>query len=206
MSKSFAVLFLFLLPLFAGQVRVTPGSTGPTDTDILQYDDGTYNWLVWGGMYRGMWFNTQDFDPGSYVFYLEQMEYWFYEHPSYPWDTDQFYSEIWNGDDMGPLVQLAQGIVTALHVSPVYHTFDPALVCEQNFWGLDNSEMSAGGWPSILASGTYMGPPEHSYSSDDFIVWEPFPSDPYYGDWFIRAHGEFQSLNSTTWGAVKALF
>jgi hypothetical protein len=42
----------------------------------------------------------------------------------------------------------------------------------------------------------------HSFFSDDFIVWEPWGE---MGEYYIKATGTF-SLNSTTWGAVKALF
>lgn len=201
MKQALAVLAILTMVAFAGQIRVDlPGGPGGTD-DELTYFNGTPHWLTWGGMYRGTWFNTDDFMPGSTSFNLEQMEYWFFESTNTdPWDTDDFYSEIWNGDDMGPLVLLAQSVVTALHYAPCYHNFSPALVVEQNFWGLINSEMSAGGWPSIL--GDYSMAGTHSWFSDDFIVWEPWGD---MGEYYIVANGTF-ALNSTTWGAVKALF
>ncbi len=203
MKLAIAVLAILAMVAFAGQARVeVPGVAGSTD-DVLSYDNGTFHWLTWGGMYRGTWFNTDDFLPGSTGFSLEQVEYWFYEHSSYPWDTADFYAEVWNGDDMGPLVLLAQESVTALHVAPCYFTFDPALAVEGNFWGLINTEMSAGGWPSVLGDFSTPGDAGHSFFSDDFIVWEPWGE---MGEYFIRAHGEFNALNSTTWGAVKALF
>ena len=202
MKQALAVLAILTVVAFAGQIRVDlPGSSGGTDDD-LTYFNGTPHWLTWGGMYRGTWFNTQDFMPGSESFNLEELEYWFYEHASYPWDTNQFYSEAWNGDDMGPLVLLAQAIVTAPHYAPCYHTFNPALVVEQNFWALINTEMSAGGWPSVLGDFSMPGDAGHSFFSDDFIVWEPWGE---MGEYYIIADGYF-SLNSTTWGAVKALF
>ncbi len=201
MKQALAVLAILTMAAFASQIRVDlPGGSGSYDVDVLQYDDGSPHWLTWGGTYRGTWFNTDDFLPGSQGFLLQQMEYWFFEHSSYPWDTSEFYSEIWNGDDMGPLVLLAQGVVNAPHYAPCYHNLDPALAVEQNFWGLINTTMSAGGWPSVLGDNT-VG--EHSFFSDDMIVWEPWGE---LGDYFIRAKGEFNSLNSTTWGAVKALF
>jgi len=95
MRKPFAALFLFLLPLmaFAGQVRVEsdiPGSPGgPTDTEVLQYDDGTPQWLTWGSTYRGVWFNPDDFLPDNNGFSLTMMEWWFYQSPGTPWDTDR---------------------------------------------------------------------------------------------------------------------
>ncbi len=141
--------------------------------------------------------------PAAPAFNLEQVEYWFYEHSSYPWDTADFYAEVWNGDEMGPLVLLAQESVTALHVCTLLLHLRPRLPEEQNFWCLINTEMSAGGWPSVLGDFSQPGDAGHSFFSDDFIVWEPWGE---MGEYFIRAHGYFLALNSTTWGAVKALF
>ena len=205
MGKLAMILLLLAFAAFAGQIRVeVPGEAGSTD-DVLSYDNGTFHWLTWGGMYRGTWFNTQDFLPGSTGFLISQIEYWFYEHSSYPWDTADFYAEVWNGDEMGPVVLLAQESVTALHVSPCYFNFDPPLLTEQNFWCLINTEMSAGGWPSVLGDFSQPGDAGHSFFSDDFIVWEPWGE---MGEYFIRVHGEFvtQALDPATWGAVKALF
>ena len=158
------LLLLLSLPLIAGNVRVDlPGGSGDTFGD-LSYFNGTPHWLTWAGMYRGTWFNTDDFMPGSNGALIEEMEYWFFESTNTdPWDTDDFYSEIWNGDDMGPLVLLAQGIVTALHYAPVYHTFLPGIEVEQNFWALINTEMSAGGWPSVLGDYSMPGDAGHSF-------------------------------------------
>ncbi len=207
MRKPFAALFLFLLPLmaFAGQVRVEsdiPGTPGcPTDTEVLQYDDGTPQWLTWGGTYRGVWFNPDDFLPDNNGFYLTMMEWWFYQSPNTdPWDTNQFYAEIWNGDVNGPLTLLDQQLLTAIHAAPVYTYYDPPLWIEDFFWAVVNTEMSAGGWPSVFADGT---PGGHSFYSDDFMVWEYWDL----GDYFIRAHGVYAlSFESTTWGELKALF
>jgi len=182
--------------VFGGQVRAdVPGGY---DAEVLQYDDGTAGWITWGGTYRGVWFNTQDFNPSSIGFALEQMEYWFYNSG---WTTDQFYSEIWNGDDTGPVPpRLVQKIVVAIHYAPCYHIFNPPLDVEQNFWGVVNTKRSTGGWPSILGDNT---PEEHSFFSDDMITWEPWEL----GDYFIRAHGEFaSSFDAGSWGSIKALF
>ncbi len=204
MKQAVAVLAILAMAAFAGQVRVdVPGvGGGGYDAEVLQYDDGSPHWLTWGGTYRGTWFNTQDFDPSSGGFALEQMEYWFYEHNERPWDTDEFYSEIWNGDDMGPVSPcLAQAVVVAPHYAPCYHTFATPLDVEQNFWGLINTTMSAGGWPSVLGDNT---PGENSFFSDDMIVWEPWGE---LGDYLIRAHGEFTySLEAGSWASIKALF
>ncbi len=167
---------------------------------ILQYDDGTPGSVAWNGSYRGTWFDVEDFWPYGDDFELTQVEYWFYQSPnSDPWDTAQFYSEIWNGGQQGPQGLLAFGVLIALHYSPVYHTFSTALDVQQNFWAITNTTLSAGGWPSNLADGAPFSPP-HSYvnTGSGFV--------PYDGDFFIRAHGGVQALNGTTWGALKALF
>lgn len=198
MRKSFAALLLLSLPLLAGNVRVDlPGGSGD-----LTYFNGSPHWVSWDGVYRGTWFNTDDFMPGSQGFNLGQVEYWFYEHLSYPWDTDEFYSEVWNGDQTGPQILLAQETVTASHYSPCHHEAD--VVTEQNFWCLVNTEMSAGGWPSILGDYSMPGDAGHSFYSDDFILWEPWGE---MGEYYISAgYSWWPSTDATTWGAVKALF
>ena len=229
MKYAILVLAVLAMNAFAGYALLdNSGGSGPGefDQDAIQYwyhEEGDSRWIVWAGVYRGTWFDTQDFDPASTGFLIDQIEVWFHNagishSPDYMWDTDDFYSEVWNGDDWGPTVLLAQGIVTAIHQAPCYHNFDPPLETEQNFWTIINTEMSAGQWPSIYSDqtgyGGPMGPAEcHSFFSDDMIVWEPW-SEPYmgasdYGDWLQTVRGEFQwwwSLNTTTWGSVKAMF
>jgi len=204
MKSLFSALLPICLPLLAGNIVVDlPGGSGGNFGE-LTYFNGTPHWLTWGGMYRGTWFNTEDFMPGSFGINLEQMEYWFYESTNTdPWDTDDVYSEVWNGDQTGPLVLLEQGIVTAPHYAPCFHTFDPELPVEQNFWALINTEMSAGGWPSVLGDWSMPGDAGHSFFSDDFIVWEPWGE---MGEYYIIAHEGSWSLDAVTWGALKALF
>lgn len=185
------------IPLVA---LLTAFTASGTPFDILQYDDGTPGSTAWAGSYRGTWFDTEDFVAYSYGFELTQAEYWFYQSPnSDPWDTAQFYSEIWNGGPQGPVMLLAVGLITAVHYSPVYHSFSTGLQVQDNFWAITNTAMSAGGWPSNLADGAPLNPP-HSF------VKVGMNFEPYDGDFFIRAHGLFLSLGGTTWGAVKALF
>ena len=212
MSRFLTLVLVAATSALAGQALVDlPGGSGGSgfDWEVLQYDNGTPMWFTWAGTYRGTWFNTQDFMPGSQGFNLRTMEYWFYESTSYPWDTAQFYSEVWSGDDQGPVDLLAQKLVTAVHYAPCYHYLVPYVATDQHFWGIVNTELSSGGWPSILADGQYKGLPDHSYFSDDFIIWEPWSlSWPEFGDFFIRASSwpPPSSIEQTTWGAVKALF
>ena len=204
MKKSLAVLLMACVSLLAGNIVVDlPGGSGGTD-DELTYFNGTPHWLTWHGMYRGTWFNIDDFLPGSTGYTMNSVEYWFYEHSSYPWDTDQFYSEVWNGDqtETGPQVLVVQDVVTASHYAPCYHVIIPEILTEQHFWCLANTEMSTGGWPSILSDNSMPGDAGHSFYSDDMIVWESWGE---YGEYFIVAEW-WDSIESTTWGSLKALF
>ena len=200
MNRALSPLLLLSLPLIAGNIVVDlPGASVGTNFD-LTYFNGSPHWLTWGGMYRGTWFNTEDFMPGSDCFPVDIAEYWFYEHASYPWDTDQFYSEVWDGEQTGPEVLLAQAVVTALHYAPCYH--EAGVLADKHFWCLVNTEMSAGGWPSILGDYSMPGDAGHSFFSDDLIVWEPWGE---MGEYYIVAIWEL-SLEATTWGSLKALF
>ena len=200
MKKAIAILAVLSLAAFAGQI-VIDLPVAENDADWLEYDDGTAAWLTWGGMYRGAWFNVEDFVPGATGASIEQSQFWFYHHSSYPWDTSDVYLEIWNGDAMGPTAQLDQTMVTALHYTPVGATYATPLIAEANFWALANTEMSAGGWPAVLGDGTAG---VHSFFSDDFIVWEPWGD---MGDYFISVYADpIMALGNSTWGSVKATF
>jgi len=183
-----------------------PVIIGETD-DILSYDDGSAHWLTWGGLYRGVWFDVTDFDPFATHVYADYTEYWFFHHTSYPWDTASFYAELWNGDVAGPSAQLNQTSVIATHYAPVHADYSPVIVTEADFWGLVNTSMSSGGWPSMLGDNT-PHIPSHSFYSDDFIIWEPWiAGGATANDYFIRTSGVPPwALESESWGAIKGLF
>ncbi len=152
-------------------------------------------------MYRGVWFDATDFIP--YVTYYEiyQSEFWFYHHASYPWDTSDVYVEVWEGPVSNPVTQLDQTMITAIHYAPVYATYATPLLSSAEFWAFANTEMSAGGWPSILGDGT---PGSNSFFSDDFIIWEPWGD---MGDYFIAVEGfPPWDYSNTTWGSLKVTF
>ena len=203
MKKAIAILAVLSLVAFAGQVAVELGQI-ERDGDWLVYDNGTPNWLTWGGTYRGVWFNIEDFIPGQGNGLLEESEFWFYHSSSYPWDTSDVYLEIWNGDSMGPTAQLDQTMVTAIHYAPVYAAYSPQVAVEANFWALANTEMSAGGWPAILGDGD-QGSIFHSFYSDDFIVWEPWDIGGAC-NYFVSVNWNSDAFNSTTWGSLKTTF
>ena len=107
---------------------------------------------------------------------IQQADLWFYHHSSLPWDTSDFYLELWNGDTEGPSTRFNQVQATAIHYSPLIYTYDTSsyhLHLDDNFWCLVNTEMSSGGWPSII-SDMQQGTIYHSLYSDDFLTWEPW--------------------------------
>ncbi|MCD6588357.1 MAG: hypothetical protein J7K88_07385 [Candidatus Fermentibacteraceae bacterium] len=203
MKKAIAILAVLSLSAFAGQIAIIADPIPQKDADWLQYDDGTPAWLTWGGMYRGVWFDVQDFVPGEIGAVIVQSEFWFYHHADYPWDTSDVYLEIWNGGNTGPVTRMDQTMVTAIHYAPVFVAYSIPFYSEQEFWALANTEMSAGGWPSVLGDGT---PGTHSFYSDDFIIWEPWGD---MGDYFVRVKATippYQALDSATWASLKAAF
>ncbi len=203
--KQLIVFTVIAASALAGNVEVHPGSI-ERDGDWLVYDNGTPEWLSWDGTYRGVWFNIEDFLPAAYWGFLEQSEFWFYHHSSYPWDTGDVYLEIWNGGATGPQTQVDQTMVTAVHYAPVYATYSFAVPVENNFWALANTGMSAGGWPSILGDGA-QGTVYHSFFSDDFVVWEPWDIGGAC-NYFVAVYWTSNpaTFHSLTWGSLKATF
>ena len=185
--------------LASGEVLLEHTLYVPGSDAQLSYDDGSANWLTWNGVYRGVWFNTADFGYGD-PWDADNTEFWFYHHSSYQWDTPCFYAELWNGNNIsGPVTQLDQTSVTATHYAAVYANYSASITCESQFWVISSTEMSSGGWPSILSDPT---PGIHSFQSDDFIEWDSWNL----GDYFIRTNSEGLRLDSQTWGAIKTLF
>ncbi len=196
-------LKLLLILLASGHARLDGPLAVPGSDDLLQYDDGTANWLVWSGLYRGTWFNTADFGLG-FSWLSSSSQLWFYHHASYPWDVSAFYCDLCNGLQTGPVTILDQTSVTAVHYQPVYAGYSPPISCEGNFWILVDTEMSAGGWPSVLGDNTPQTA-DHSFFSDDFIVWEPWIiSGPTANDFFIRSG--YTGLEEGSWASIKAQF
>ena len=204
MKKAIAILAVLSLAALAGQVAVNLDPIQGSDADWLTYDDGTPNWYTWGGVYRGVWFNCEDFIPGAVGISVTQSEVWFYHGVSSGnvWDTSDVYIEIWNGDSMAPVTQLDQTMGVAAHYAPMYTTYATPLMGEANLWCIVNTELSAGGWPSVLGDGT---PGVNSFFSDDFIIWEPWGD---MGDYMIAIEGDIDpgALSSSSWGSLKAAF
>ena len=169
-----------------------PGSDG-----TLSYDDGSAWWFCWEGSVRGVWFNTADFAGYPVPFEADNTEFWFYHHSSYPWDTAAFYAELWNGGVSGPATVLNQTSVTATHYAAVYAMYSSPVITEDQFWVLENTEMSAGGWPSVLGDSSA---PSVVHSFCDMEPWE-------FGDFLIRTNGwPGGALESATWAGIKTLF
>lgn len=171
---------------------------GSTDTEYLQYDDGIPAWYAWGGVYRGVWFNTDDFLPSASGFLLDYSEFWV--------SGGGFYAQVWNGGPSGP-----EELLDSQFVDPAEYTrglvyYVPPLETKANFWIIENTEPSPGGWPMLMGDGT---PPavDHSFFSDDFFTWEPWSDGSTTGDYLIRAGGNFSTaIANSTWGGIKATF
>jgi len=213
------VLLMLLLAMGASSGGTPPGGVKldqpvflPQTDDLLQYDDGIALWLTWGGLYRGVLFDLADFyQPAPSGFAIQGVEFWFYQHPAYPWDTAQFVAEIWNGDETGPTDLLDQAVLEAAHLSGSDWMVSPPDTVGQTFWIILNTSFSSGGWPSLLGDGTPgTTGSSHSFFSDDRIVWEPWIiGGDTACDYFIRVEGEpldSSVLESLTWGLVKGSF
>ncbi|MCK5785337.1 MAG: hypothetical protein KAH54_02120 [Candidatus Sabulitectum sp.] len=176
------------------------------DSDWLRYDNGTPEWFAYEGIYKGVWFNLEDFMPGwSGGAALLETETWFYHDSQYPWDTSDFYSEIWNGDPQAPLVQLDQTRLNATHYAPVFTIYSTPLMVNTNFWVLANTELSSGGWPSIISDDNN-SEVAHSFFTHDFILWEPWIPGEGQSNYFIAVSPALESLDATTWGELKTAF
>jgi len=191
------------------EFRLDPPIHCPGTDDLLQYDDGLAVWVTWGGLYRGVLFDLADFyDPVPAGFCIEQVDFWFYHASYYPWDTSDFYGEIWSGDGVGPDILEAQAQLIASHNSAVEWFIAPPCTVGQQFWVLVGTDFSSGGWPALLGDNTPSTTgSSHSFYSDDFLVWEPWIiTGDTSSDYFIRVEGEpvdSQMLESMTWGLVK---
>ena len=201
-----AILALVAAVAFAADVARVEGLGGgaPSD-DELSYYDTTPSWYTWGGVYRGSWFNAVDFYGMETGVNLYQTEFWFY-HGTYPWDTSDCYIHIFNGDEAGPVSQLDQTQVTAIHYSPTTVDYTD-ISTENDFWVVINTELSSGGWPSILGDDT-PNTVDHSFFSDDLIVWDPwviYEGSPA-NDYALMCSDAEASLDEATWGSIKALY
>ncbi|MCD4707437.1 MAG: hypothetical protein K8S62_06840 [Candidatus Sabulitectum sp.] len=205
MKKTTVILAVLALAAFAGQISVNLDPIDRSDADWLVYDNGSPAWLTWGGVYRGVWFNVDDFYTGALGASIEQSQFWFYHHASYPWDTSSFYAEIWNGTAPNITTLLDQSTGTAVHYAPVFVSYATPIVTEPNFWCFTNTVMSSGGWPASLGDG---GPSAvaHSYNGDTsaLIPWVVASQNCNY---FISVLADpVVSLSRTTWGSMKTVF
>ncbi len=207
MKNAVIMLFIVVMYMLAASAQIDDPTPISHDYEWLTYDDGTPNWVSWIGTYKGVWFNIQDFIPGSYSWEVGTAELWFYHHSEFPWDTSDVMVEIWNGDANGPTEQLGQQNATALHYAPIFIVFNPVLETGQNFWCITNTEASTGGWPSTLTDDS-QGVNSHSFFSDDLIIWEPWKVQGWSCNYFIRLNDQplGTGLSRTTWGSLKTTF
>lgn len=201
---------LLLLALHAGDLPLAgplPIWTSPGPDWTFCYDDCTAAWITWSGKYRGVWFEAADFGgwPSQTI---DHLEFWFYHDASYPWDTSSFYAGLYEGGPTGPESLLVQTLLTASSYAPVYADYGPSGQVEvTSWWCVENTELSGGGWPSLLGDGTPNLNGTHSYFSNDLTLWQSWvPTGPTSCDYIIRSGWWEIGLNQTTWGLIKTLF
>ena len=129
-------------------IRVEPA---PINREILQYDDGTPRWVTNTGKYRGVWFDSEDFFGIPFSVDIESIEFWFYHSSSIPWETDQFYAEVWTGYFDCPDDLVDRRLVTAIHYSAVTVEYDPRLNAGTSFWAIVNTSFTSNGTHIMLA-------------------------------------------------------
>lgn len=173
----------------------------PLPPDILSYDDGCPSWITWAGTYRAVWFGLSDFYTAPYPYntQLFSSEMWFYHLSEFPWDTSEFSCELWSGDEGYPICEIASVSGIAQQYSAVTCQFNEQPYVPEVFWIILNTEQSTGGWPSNISDGTIPSSgTDHSYFSNDFIIWEP---------WTIQGSTCYpMKLESQSWGSLKNLF
>ncbi len=185
--------------LITADVSIASWPPIPPPPDEFAYHDGAPFWLSWSGKYRGTWFNVFDFTTASLGCQVDGAELWFYHHVSYPWDTSDFYLEIWEGDIDFPYNQLESNLETASHYAPVICSFSSIPIADHFFWIIVDTEMSNGGWPSSIGdSGLNFTGENRSFVSEDFIIWEPWNSN--------EACSFLVPLDRHSWGQLKSLF
>jgi hypothetical protein len=150
----------------------------------LQYHNGSPHWLFNGGVSRGTWFDLEDFTPGATEFTVEWAEIWLYSSRA------PVYVEIWSGGGSGPGTLLAQQEITGDRV-----WFDEPVVTGSEFWCV----VASADQVCILADGEA---DEHSYFTDDGLVWECFDI----GEFLITVGNDAEALGQHSWGALKTVF
>jgi hypothetical protein len=185
----------------ATAVRAGPVPAGSTEA-VLQYDDGTAQWLMYDRTWTGTWFHLDDFCPGSPGMQVESVEFWFFHHTGIYhmiWASDWFQASLWEGSGF-PETLLDESSAMAVHYSAAYLTYPAPVETGPDFWFV--TELAEwNGSPTPVGDREPQAVP-HSFTTDDLAEWEPWQA----GDFLYRIHGGFVDLESSTWGAIKGLF
>ncbi|NLP04547.1 hypothetical protein GX411_01155 [Candidatus Fermentibacteria bacterium] len=179
-----------------------PVQCGGTDA-ILQYDDGTAQWLSYDRQFSATWFHLEDFQAGATGCQIQATEYWFYHHVgSYHlyWDTSIFAAQVWSGGPSGPDEMIDCSSATAVNFAPVFVDYIPPLQVPADFWLITRHSLWNGSPTPVMDIEAAPGP--HSFwRNPDMTEWEPL-----IGDLLYRVHGNLLGLEEDTWGAIKVLF
>jgi hypothetical protein len=197
-----AILLLAAARAPAGDLPFGPLPALGTD-DVLQYDDGTAQWLSYDRQFSGVWFDLEDFQTGATGCLIQSTEYWFFHHVgSYYlyWDTSIFSAQVWAGGAAGPDCMIDCTSATAVNFAPVYVDYLPVLQVPEDFWVITRHSFWNGSPTPVMDMEA--APVPHSFwRNPDMTYWEPL-----IGDLLYRVHGNPVGLQSVTWGAVKGMF
>ncbi|MDY6915753.1 MAG: choice-of-anchor J domain-containing protein, partial [Candidatus Cloacimonadota bacterium] len=129
--------------------------------------------LTWAAPERATFFQMADFAI-PYPVEITNLSHWFYEHPSYPWDNDQFRFKVYAAD--GTTLLYESEDLTAQHLVEYNYALDEPLVVEDDFW-VAIAPISDSGHPSSVGTNMYDG---HSYVwNPDTGEWELYPDLEY---------------------------
>ena len=177
--------------------------TAGTD-DVLQYDDGIPCWYSFSGVYRGTWFNLEDFyGPAVKGYVVDYAQIWFFHVYSDPWDTSEFIGEITDGTPVMPGTVFASDSCVAVHQSAV--DIFPFAPCTTgvDFTVTEIPAFSANGSPSVCSD---LSP---SAEGRSFFVTPPGDINIWTYDYLIRVYGYpvyESSLTRITWASLKSTF
>lgn len=201
----FAILFAGVASAAHSPVEIT--SPHPlSESEWITYTVESPVCICWEGIFRGTWYNIDDFYPGSDGWQIEQIAIWFDHSVSYPWDVSQLYAEIWTGDQSGPVSQFSQELTTAIDGGPTIVSYPSSLVPGRDFWVIINTEFSSGGWPSNLGDTESPMTESHSFNSDDFVNWEPWLLEGDVSNYTIYVDVFSLACEPLTWAALKTVF
>ena len=202
----FAAMFSSLMLAASFAAQPAGGDLPAVESDWLTYANQDPGWLCWEGILRATWFNVEDFYSGSAEWELQKVAIWFTHSSELPWDTSQFYTEVWSGDQSGPQQLVDQTLTTALSGTPTIVEYPTLLSPGSDFWVVISTEFSAGGWPSNFCDSGSTQTIPHSFNSDDFVNWNAWEPGGELANYMIQILPVVEALDPLSWAALKKVF